>query len=256
MRKPLPCKHAAQSSDACGPAPAPRPHVPRRIALVNACPRTASGEAVRPGDATAPADLSPTPAAESATHFLLADLEDALRVYARHAARELGDDPDLACPDIVRFPCARPGSVNAAAVASCDAVMLGFPLCGETVPRTLEDLLRRLDGRLVPETRIYALVVTDSLDTSACSPAISAVRELCLANGALWQGGVMAGGAALLSRTERSPRMGMLRRRTSEAVDELIAHLRSGTDAGEIAVKQPIPRFAYRLLQTRAQESR
>lgn len=191
--------------------------LPRRVALVNASPRGAG----------------------SATAHLLGDLAEALAVYARRARME--------APELVDVPCPRAGAAGAEGLAGCDAVLLGYPLHVDALPSGLVDLLVRWQGSVTPRTRVYALANMGFFEPEQILPSFSVIENFCAATGARWMGGVAVGGGGMTLATAGSPRMGMLRRPVSEAVDRLIAAIRSGTAAGEDLVRPAVPRAIYRL---------
>lgn len=190
---------------------------PRRVALVNASPR---------GDG-------------SATAHLLGDLAEALGVYARMA--------NMDAPELVDVPCPRAGAADAEGLAGCDAVLLGYPLYVDAPPSGLVDLLVRWRGSVEPGTRVYALANMGFYEPEQILPSFLVIENFCAAAGARWMGGVAVGGGGMTLATAGTPRMGMLRRPVSEAIDRLIAAIRSGTGAGVDPVRPAVPRLVYRL---------
>lgn len=176
----------------------------------------------------------------SATTALLDDLEEALGVYARL----YGEGP---APEVARVRCPRAGDADAGELVGCDTVLLGSPDCAGAPPASLVDLLRRARGRLAAGTRAYALVDTAPFDPERAEPALEALARLCEGAGARWMGGVVVGGSELVRAVAGTPRMGALRRGVSEAVDRLIAAVRSGAPAGTSLVRPAVPRRAYGL---------
>lgn len=190
-----------------GPVTAPAaPRAPLRVALVNAGPR----------------------GARSATAHLLADLAEALPVYARMAGVEAPE-------------------VTEGAPSGRDAIVLGCESRTDTPPARLLDLLESLRGELAPGMRVYALAVTGRYEPERALPSLDAVERACSASGARWMGGVAVGGGELVLPTAAAPRMGIWRRRRSEAVDRLILAILSGAEAGVILARPAVPRWAYRL---------
>lgn len=179
-----------------------------------------------------------------ATGLLLADLAEALGVYARAWA-------EMPEPELVPMACPRAGAGDASALAGCDTMLLGYPLCKGALPPGLVDLLGRAATSLAPGTRVYALASGEAYEPERIGPSLSEVEGLCRAAGARWMGGVAVGGSPLVAATARTPRMGMARRRRSEAVDRLIFAMLAGEPAGVIDVRPPLPRWAYRLVAER-----
>ena len=186
--------------------PAAAPATPRRVALVNASPR----------------------GARSATAHLLADLAEALPVYARMAG--------VATPEVTEGPASAP-----------DAVILGCESHTDEPSAPPLDLPERPRGGLAAGTRVYALAVTDLYEPERALPSLGAIERLCVAAGARWMGGVAVGGGRLVLPAAGSPRMGFWRRSRSEAIDRLVIALLSGTGAGVILARPALPRWAYQL---------
>lgn len=191
-------------------SPEPTRALPRRVALVNASPR----------------------GSRATTAHLLADLAEALPVYARLA--------DVAGPELVR-------AAAPTELASCDAVVLGYPLYVDALPSGMVDLLVRARDELGPGTRVYALANMGFYEPEQTAPSFSVIENFCAAAGAHWSGGVAVGAGGMVLPVAGTPRMGMMRRSVSEAVDRLIMAVLGGTGAGVIEARPPIPRFAYRL---------
>ena len=192
--------------------PVPGRGLPPRVALVNASPR----------------------ASRSATARLLGDLAEALPVYARMAGV---DAPELVCAT----------ARDAGLPAGCDAVVLGYPLYVDALPSGLVDLLVRARGELAPGTRVYALANMGFYEAEQVSPSFSVIEGFCAEAGLCWSGGVAVGAGGMVLPVARTPRMGMMRRGVSEAVDQLVTALLAGADAGAIEARPPVPRFAYKL---------
>ena len=192
--------------------PVPARGVPRRVALVNASPR----------------------GGRSATAHLLGDLAEALPVYARMAGVD--------APELVRATVRDVG-----ALAGCDAVVLGYPLYVDALPSGMVDLLVRARDELAPGARVYALANMGFYEAEQIAPSFSVIEGFCTAAGLCWSGGVAVGAGGMVLPVAKTPRMGMMRRGVSEAIDQLIMALLAGANAGAIEVRPPVPRFAYRL---------
>lgn len=147
---------------------------------------------------------------------LLADLSEALEVYARHYGN--GDVPELACAT---------GEKDLRG----DVAVLGLA-AGRDVGT----------AALPVGARVYAVVTTPSLDATTASPALASLERACAQADARWSGALVVGDAAWQLRWAASPRMGWRRRGTSEAVDRLIAAIRSGADFPVEQARAPLPR--------------
>ncbi|MBM6817476.1 hypothetical protein H6A23_10010 [Olsenella uli] len=190
-----------------GPAATPAaPWAPRRVTLVNAGPRDA----------------------RSATAHLLADLAEALPVYARMAGVEAPE-------------------VTEGAPSGRGAIVLGCESRADAPPARLLDLLEDPRGTLAPGARVYALCVTGRYEPERALPSLDAIERSCPAHGARWMGGVAVGGGELVLPTAGAPRMGIWRRRRSEAIDRLVVAILSGAETGVVLAHPAVPRWAYRL---------
>ena len=226
------CTELAGLVDA--PQPACRPKTPREIALLNGSPR---------GDA-------------SASQLLLDDFADALVAYDRISSRGLSDEGTAKPPLIRRLRSMPSGELreedtetNAAAhgagnslepagtLASCDALVIVYPLYADALPSnlltTLEDLA--CSGALARETLVYAICNLGFYEPSQIGTSFLLLQNWCRAAGLLWCGGLAVGGGGMLTGLARSPRMGFMRRHTSEGTDRLIAAVRSGLSVCEAA---------------------
>lgn len=166
----------------------------------------------RPGDDAAPDGVLP---------FLMDDLSRALDVYARMAARNLGEDPETSVPRMVPLEAAPEG-------AGADALLLGIELDGGPGARArAEDVLAGALNRLEAGAPVYYLGVTALHSPEGVG---GPVRDTCRERGLSYAGGLTVADADLMTRLTASPRMGLFRRPVSEAVDRLILALRSGTE--------------------------
>ncbi len=219
-----------------GPAAAHR-RAPERIALIDASPK----------------------ATGSATECLLDDFADALAAYARLSR--------AAVPAMDRLSCTAGGALagrDETDLSACDALVIGYPLYFDALPSHLVALLDRIAGSrsLAPATRVYAIVNLGFYEAEQGVLSFELMRGFCRDAGALWCGGLAAGGGGMIVPTRDSPRMGSARRARSQAIDALIAAVRLGatvSDARErtrdrrrdgtdtILARCPIPRFCYRL---------
>lgn len=179
-----------------------------------------------PADTTAPAD--------AALECLLADAAEALPVYAQLA--------DVDAPELVRARCGRD-------LAGCATVLLALRIQegahgtegmrGSEGTRSSEGACGSEGTPLAyaaPGTGVYALLAVDGEPDIAVS-TFAALEEACSARGLAWHGGVVVGDADLLPRVARLPRMGLARRRVSEALDHLLVALLANGNAGEKYVR-------------------
>lgn len=165
------------------------------------------------------------PAPNAPTALVRADLAEALPVYARLAGIE--------APELVDVR-------SACDLDNCDTVLLVLPAeSDDTVPA------------LPPGTRVYAVAVAPGRDPALARARLASARQQCEKLGARWMGGLALGGAEMVARTTRSPRMGWLRRRRSEAEDRLLMALLAGEHAADEEVAAPLPRPLYRFIYQR-----
>lgn len=183
-----------------------------------------------------------------AAHLLLEDFADALIAYARMGESE---PPTVIWMD---------GAAEDAGLPDC--AVIACRLREGTSSTWAIDALQALD---TPDgLPVYLLCCTDEFDPADALSAMTACAEKFEGHGFTCRGGVIAGGGALVLRTAKSPRMGMLRRWRSEATDALIAAVRLQCSVDEAAAmtrdetrrracgfilaRCPIPRWAYRLV--------
>ena len=177
-----------------------------------------------------------TSPSEDPAALLLDDLAEALPVYALMAG--------VAEPRVARVGA---GDAPTEPLASADAVILGLPF-HDHEPASLTGLLARVRDVAAPGALAYALVCTASYDPESARDSLADLAGLCAEAGMRWMGGLVVGAADMVPRTARSPRMGTLRRRVSEALDRLALSVLAGADAGEELVRPLVPRFVYRLV--------
>lgn len=208
---------------------------PRRIGLVNASPRQSGG----------------------AVSALLDDFREALVAYDRSSGT------DIEPPELVDLA---PGE---RARGKADAVVIGFPVIAGALPARLMGSIA--DGWApVSPGGVYAIAATGSFEGDEARLAFGMLRLWCREHGLAWCGGLVIGAADSILPTLAGPRMGLLRRTRSEAMDRLIGAVRGGRDVldaarsfgapaqqvddaarGIIAAPSPLPRLAHRLLTER-----
>lgn len=95
-------------------------------------------------------------------------------------------------------------------------------------PGELKQLSDVVLPHLESSTRIVALCASDDLSAKPAHTALEELAATTLAAQLIWHGGIAFGGAQTLPRLVLSPRLGTYRRPLSQALDTLIATLRSG----------------------------
>ena len=216
-----------------------RAHLPRLVALVDLDAAVGEG-----GTGIAAA--------------LLDDLEEAALAYARLSIRELGEKDAPPCPAFARPEGRRTGRETAGApVAQAvpdgrtgrpDALVVAFSAdgAGDLAEKLAAMALERLAP--LPGSRVYGVCVTTGGDPSPARRALGRLERRCSDQGLLWSGGLGIAGSEALGPAMRTARMGLRRRYASEALDELICALRSGTDAGILEARPGIAARALGIL--------
>ena len=207
------------------PIHASMPTLPRHIALVNV-----------DGDNCS-----------SAIAFILDDFEEAFNVYARHDA-----DPDARISDITHLDASRTSEDGMEARPSFDTVILGYDACENDLPGRIANQLHDL---LTPGMRLYAIATAKDHDPELAASSFKSLETFCSEYRLSWCGGLAVGASDMIPAIAKTPRMGMVRRRLSEATDKLILAVRCGTDAGALTAPAPVPRFAYRLFANKLRRS-
>ena len=192
-----------------------------------------------------------------AVRHLLADFEEAFRVYERlsaNAERRAGNEP-AAPVKIETLPWAG-DSDGLLSLVDGEALVLG---CAVERDEVAQEALQQLEqahaaGRLASGARVYAIVVTGSWELTATDPTFYALWEFCAARDLVWSGGLAVGGGALVAAQAGEARMGRRRRARSEGIDQLIMAVRTGVGVGGLPgasgdiIDAPcsMPRFIYR----------
>ena len=143
--------------------------------------------------------------------FLLWDFQDAIAAYARLSGTALPRPVDL-------------GTDDASSVAD------GIVFAVEDVPdgeamAVVEQTLDCLGGA---ETRVYVAVQAAYGSAEQAHVVVGRLREACEHRGLSWCGGITVCTGAGIAALRRSPRMGLLRRPFSEAMDKLVGAVRMG----------------------------
>ena len=143
--------------------------------------------------------------------FLLWDLQDAIAAYARLSGTALPRPVDLESDDA---GCVADGMVLAVEDAFDDEAMTA-----------IEQILNRFGGT---GTRVYAVIRAAQEGAEQARGATVRLHKACERQGQLWCGGVVICAGSGIAVLRRSPRMGLLRRPFSEAMDKLVGAVRMG----------------------------
>lgn len=142
--------------------------------------------------------------------FLLWDLQDAIAAYARLSGTALPHPVDLKTNDV--------GAVDGIVLAVDDAF-------DDEAMTAVEQTLDRLGGT---GTRVYAMIQAAQEGAEQARGAAVRLHKACERQGQLWCGGVVICAGSGIAALRRSPRMGLLRRPFSEAMDKLVGAVRMG----------------------------
>ena len=190
--------------------------------------------------------------------FLLWDLQDAIAAYARLSGTALPRPVDL--------------KTNGTGVVD------GMVLAVEDMPddEAMADIEKALDRLGDAGTRVYIVVQATCERAEGARTFIERLRQACKLRRLTWCGGVIVCTGSGIAALRHSPRMGLLRRPFSEAMDKLVGAVRmgcsvehaqrlGGSDAGGIAadgtvcakpaVPTPIWHAIIKRLGTRAQSN-
>lgn len=188
--------------------------------------------------------------------FLLWDLQDAIAAYAQLSGTALPRPVDLKANDT--------GAVDGMVLAVDDAF-------DDEAMIAVEQILDRLGNT---ETRIYVVVQAASKNNRQADEVLDRLHRACILRDLPWCDGVVICAGSGIAALHHSPRMGVLRRPFSEAMDKLVgavrmgcsiehAQLLGGGNAGSVdadgmvrarpAVPAPIWRVIIKRLGTRAQ---
>lgn len=143
--------------------------------------------------------------------FLLWDLQDAIAAYARLSGTVLPRSVDLEANDA--------GSV-------ADGIVLAIEdVADDETLTAIEQALERFGGT---GTRVYAAIRTAQEDTEQARGTAVRLHKACERHDQLWCGGVTICAGSGIAALRHSPRMGLLRRPFSEAMDKLVGAVRMG----------------------------
>ena len=143
--------------------------------------------------------------------FLLWDLQDAIAAYAQLSGTALPRPIDLEVDDA--------GSV-------ADGIVLAIEdVADDETLTAIEQALERFGGT---GTRIYAAIRAAQEGTKQARGTAVRLHKACERHAQLWCGGVVVCAGSGIAALRHSPRMGLLRRPFSEAMDKLVGAVRMG----------------------------
>lgn len=142
--------------------------------------------------------------------FLLWDLQDAIAAYARLSDTVLPHPVDLKADDA--------GAVDGIVLAVDDAF-------DDEAMIAVEQILDRLGNT---ETRVYVVVQALSNNAKQTDEVFDRLYRACLLRDLPWCDGVVVCTGTGIAALRHSPRMGLLRRPFSEAMDKLVGAVRMG----------------------------
>lgn len=142
--------------------------------------------------------------------FFLWDLQDAIAAYAQLSGTALPRPVDLGVDDA--------GAVDGIVLAVDDAL-------DDEAMIAVEQILDRFGGT---GTRVYAVIRAAQEGAEQARGAAVRLHKACERQGQLWCGGVVICAGSGIAALRRSPRMGLLRRPFSEAMDKLVGAIRMG----------------------------
>lgn len=143
--------------------------------------------------------------------FLLWDLQDAIAAYARLSGTALPRPVDLKADDTD---------------ATVDGVVLAVDDAFDDEAMTaVEQILDRL---MNTDARVYVIVQALSKTTKQANEVLDRLYRACLLRALPWCDGVVVCAGSGIAALRHSPRMGLLRRPFSEAMDKLVGAIRMG----------------------------
>lgn len=143
--------------------------------------------------------------------FLLWDLQDAIAAYAQFSDTALPRPVDLEAD-------------NADGVA--DGIVLGVnDAFDDEAMIAVEQILDRLKNT---DARVYVIVQALSKNTKQADEVLDRLYRACILRDLPWCDGVVVCAGSGIAALRHSPRMGLLRRPFSEAMDKLVGAVRMG----------------------------
>ena len=142
--------------------------------------------------------------------FLLWDLQDAIAAYAQLSDTALPRPVDLKANDT--------GAVDGMVLAVDDAF-------DDEAMIAVEQILDRLGNT---ETRIYVVVQAASKNNKQADEVLDRLHRACILRDLPWCDGIVICAGSGIAALRHFPRMGVLRRPFSEAMDKLVGAVRMG----------------------------
>lgn len=142
--------------------------------------------------------------------FLLWDLQDAIAAYAQLSGTVLP----------------RPVDLKANSADTADGIVLAVE--DMTDDEAMADIAKALDRFGDTGTRVYVVVRAACERSEGARMLIERLRQACELRRLTWCGGVIACTGSGIAALRHSPRMGLLRRPFSEAIDKLVGAVRMG----------------------------
>lgn len=142
--------------------------------------------------------------------FLLWDLQDAIAAYARLSGTALPHPVNLKADGV--------GAVDGMVLAVDDAF-------DDEAMIAVEQILDRLGNA---ETRVYVVIQAASKNNKQADEVLDHLYRACILRDLAWCGGVVVYAGSGIAALRHSPRMGLLRRPFSEAMDKLVGAVRTG----------------------------
>lgn len=142
--------------------------------------------------------------------FLLWDLQDAIAAYARFSGTVLP----------------RPIDLKANGTGAADGMVLAIEdVADDETLTAIEQALERFGST---GTRVYAVIRAAQQDAEQARGTAVRLHKACERHDQLWCGGVAICAGSGIAALRHSPRMGLLRRPFSEAIDKLVGAVRMG----------------------------
>lgn len=142
--------------------------------------------------------------------FLLWDLQDVIAAYAQLSGTALPRPVDLKADD---------------ADGVVDGIVLAIEDMADETLTAIEQALERFGGT---GTRVYAVIRAARQGAEQARGTAVRLHKVCERHDQLWCGGVAICAGSGIAALRRSPRMGLLRRPFSEAMDKLVGAVRMG----------------------------
>lgn len=143
--------------------------------------------------------------------FLLWDLQDAIAAYAQLSGTALPRPVDLKADD---------------ADGVADGIVLAIEdVADDETLTAIEQALERFGGT---GTRVYAAIRAAQEGAEQARGTTVRLHKACERHDQLWCGGVVICAGGGIAALRHSPRMGLLRRPFSEAMDKLVGAVRMG----------------------------